>query len=188
MLQPDFSSFPELHTERLILRKILPADAAAIYKMRSNKEVMKYVGKKPFVTIAEARAFINTVEEALLSGEGITWAIALKERPENLIGTIGHWRIIKAHYRAEVGYTLQQEYWRQGIVKEALLKIIDYGFNLLQLHSLEAHINPANIASAKVLESVGFIKEAHFKGSFFFDGKFEDAAVYSRLNVSPDKP
>jgi len=60
--------------------------------------------------------------------------------------------------------------------------VIDYGFNTLHLHSIEGKINPVNIASAKTLESTGFIREALFKEDFFFNGQFEDTAIYSILN------
>ena len=181
MLQPDFNPFPKLHTPRLLLRQIVAADAEAIYQMRSNKDVMKYIGKKPFESIEEAGAFIKTIEDALAAGNGINWAITFKEDPDKLIGTIGHWRIIKEHYRAELGYTLQQDYWRKGIVKEAVLKVIEFGFNEMNLHSIEARLNPGNLASVKVLESTGFVREAWFVEDFYFNGKFEDTAVYSRL-------
>ncbi|MEO6722681.1 MAG: GNAT family protein, partial [Ferruginibacter sp.] len=64
---------------------------------------------------------------------------------------------------------------------EALFKVIDAGFELLKLHSIEAHINPANIASANILLSVGFVREARFKENFFYNGTFRDTEIYSRL-------
>jgi ribosomal-protein-alanine N-acetyltransferase len=52
------------------------------------------------------------------------------------------------------------------------------------LHSTEAIIDPKNKASERVLEKAGFIKEAHFKENEFFDGKFIDSVVYSKLKNS----
>ena len=89
--------------------------------------------------------------------------------------------MLKEHYRAEIGYVLDPAYWRKGIMKETILRTLDYGFSTLGLHSVEARINPHNIASASVLESTGFVREAYFKEDFFHRGKFEDTAVYSRL-------
>jgi ribosomal-protein-alanine N-acetyltransferase len=133
-------------------------------------------------TIAEADEFINLINDGITNNSGINWAMALKDDVNKLIGTIGLWRIIKEHYRAEIGYMLSPEYWRKGIGKEAILRIIDYGFNTLHLHSIEGKINPVNVASAKALESTGFIREALFKEDFFFNGQFEDTAIYSILN------
>ena len=109
------------------------------------------------------------------------WAITLKENPSKAIGSICFWRMLKEHYRAEIGYALDPAYWRKGIMKETILKTLDYGFSTLGLHSIEARINPHNIASASVLESTGFVREAYFKEDFFRRGAFEDTAVYSRL-------
>jgi ribosomal-protein-alanine N-acetyltransferase len=181
MLKVNFSPFPELTTTRLLLRKLDAADTEQFFKLRSNKEVMKHIGKVPMTTINEVRDFIKMINGLLESNSGITWAMALKEEPAKLIGTIGHWRIIKEHFRAEIGYMLLPEYWRKGLTKEALIKVLDYGFNELKLHSVEGHITPLNIGSTKVLESTGFKREALFKEDFFFNEKFEDTAIYSLL-------
>jgi ribosomal-protein-alanine N-acetyltransferase len=105
----------------------------------------------------------------------------MRESPAVLIGSIGYWRLIKEHYRAEVGYMLNALLWRKGIMKEALNKIITFGFDELKLHSIEAHINTANTASAGILTSSGFIQEAYFKENYFFEGTFRDTKVYSLL-------
>ncbi len=181
MLQPDFSPFPEIKTARLLLRKITKKDAPEILKLRSDENVMRYIDKEKTTTITQAEEFINGVIQSLNINAGITWAITLKEEPDILIGTIGYWRLIKEHYRAEIGYMLNPEYWKKGIMKEALLKVIDIGFNELKLHSIEAHINPANVASARILTSSGFVQEAYFKEDFFFNGTFGDTAIYSRI-------
>jgi ribosomal-protein-alanine N-acetyltransferase len=108
--------------------------------------------------------------------------MTLKENPSQLIGTIGLWRIIKQHYRAEIGYMLHPDYWKKGLMKEAIIRVNDFGFNDIKLHSIEAHINPGNEGSAAILESTGYIREAYFKEDFFFDGTFRDTAIYSKLN------
>ena len=112
----------------------------------------------------------------------IQWAITLKENPATLIGTIGYWRIIPEHYRAEIGYMLHPSCWGKGIMKEALNAVIKYAFEKMKLHSIEANINPDNIPSAALLESCGFIKEAFHKENYYFDGVFYDSIIYSRLN------
>ena len=74
------------------------------------------------------------------------------------------------------------EYHGKGIVSEVVGLLIDYGFNQMNLHSVEAIIVPGNTASARVLEKNGFIKEAHFIENEFYDGQFIDSVVYSLLN------
>ena len=77
---------------------------------------------------------------------------------------------------------LHPAHWRKGIMKEAIHAVVDYGFNILGFHSIEALLSPENIASSMVLERTGFVKEGHLKESFHFNGKFGDTAIYSRLN------
>ena len=139
---------------------------------------MLEVNFNPFPELTTGRLILRNLD----NNSGITWAITLKEKPDKLIGTIGLWRLIKEHYRAEIGYMLLPEFWRKGITKEAILRVLEYGFKELKLHSVEGKITPLNIASAKILESTGFVREAYFKEDFFFGGKFEDTAIYSLLS------
>ena len=182
MLEVNFHPFPELSTTRLLLRKLVVEDSEQLLTLRSNEKVMKYIGKKPMATIEEAIDFINLINDNVKNNSGINWAMTLKEEPEKLIGVIGLWRIIKEHYRAEIGYMLLPQYWRKGLIKEAILKVMNYGFSELKLHSIQGNISANNIASAKTLESTGFILEAFFKEDFFYEGKFEDTKIYSILN------
>ena len=185
MLEINFSPFPDLSTTRLLLRKMDNTDADELFKLRSDNSVMKYIGKKPMENIDEANAFINLINENIHNNSGINWAITLKEEPNKLIGVIGLWRIIKEHYRAEIGYMLRPEFWRKGIIKEAILRVKDYGFNEMKLHSIQGNINAINIGSAKSLESTGFVCEAFFKEDFYNNEKFEDTKIYSILNPNP---
>ena len=181
MLRPNFEPFPVLETKRLLLRKIVTEDAPAILALRSNPVVMQYIDRPLAASTEDALTFIKMILDAWQNNDGITWAIAAKDNPVTLIGTVGYWRFIKEHYRAELGYMLHPDHWRKGIMKEALNILIPYAFNEIKLHSIEAKINPDNIASATILTSVGFVREAFFKEDNFYKGKFMDTAVYSRL-------
>ena len=181
MLCPNFSPFPEIQTERLLLRMMTTNDAEEILYLRSNDDVMKYIDRERTKSIEDAKSFLDKIDASLNSNNGIMWGITLKENPGKLIGNIGYWRLIKEHYRAEVGYMLHPSFWKKGIMKEALLRVIDFAFDEMNLHSIEANINPGNAASAMLLESTGFIKEAYFKEDFFFNGAFHDTIIYSRL-------
>ena len=181
MLEINFSPFPVINTQRLVLRRINKDDAPAIFKLRSLDATMKYIDREKQQTVEEALAFVSMINDLVDSNSSINWAIALGDTPDELIGTIGFWRIIKEHYRAEVGYMLHPVHWNKGIMKEALLSAVQYGFGPMQLHSIEAHINPANAASAALLEKTGFVREAYFKEDYFFRGNFIDTAIYSLL-------
>lgn len=184
MLEPNFSPFTEIDTERLLLRCIKKSDAPLLLFLRSDETVMQYIDREKPKTLKDAEEFVGKILESLKNNEGIMWAICLKNEPGKLIGTIGYWRFLKQHYRAEVGYMLYPNQWNKGIMKEALLAVIDFGFKIINLHSIEAHINPENTPSGILLEKAGFIREAYFKEDFYFKGKFINTAVYSLLNKS----
>src|SRR4051794_9482412 len=113
MLHPDFTVFPEIKTERLVLRKLAITDAPAVLQLRADENVMRYIDRERAATIADAEVYISKIIQSLSNNEGITWAIALKEEPAKLIGTIGYWRLIKEHFRAEIGYMLSPVHWNK---------------------------------------------------------------------------
>lgn len=181
MIVLNFSPFPELKTQRLLLRKLEGTDANEIFFLRSNEKVLRYLGKEPAKTIAEAEEFISKINKAVDENDSVLWGITYLNDPSIIIGTICLWNFKKENYRSEIGYLLHPDHWRKGIMKEAINSVVDYGFYVLGLHSIEALLSPENIASSSVLESTGFVKEAHLKESFYFNGKFTDTAIYSRL-------
>ena len=181
MLTVNFHPFHNLETERLILRRVNSNDIKEVLALRSNAETMKYIPRPLLKNDEDALAHIAMIDEKIESNEGINWAITIKGDPR-LIGVIGHYRIQNEHYRAEIGYMILPEYNGKGIVTEAVREAVKYGFEVMKLHSIEAVIEPGNLASAKVLEKNGFIKEAHLKENEFYDGRFIDSVIYSLLN------
>ncbi|HEU0135670.1 MAG TPA: GNAT family N-acetyltransferase [Flavobacterium sp.] len=181
MLEINFTPFPILETDRLLLRRVDKNDANEILAIRSDPENMKYIPRPLVTTNEEALEHIAMIDAKIENNEGINWAITLKGNPM-LIGVIGHYRIKPEHYRAEIGYMLHPDYHRRGIASEAIKAVVDYGFNEMKLHSIEGVIAPENLASGKVLEKNGFVKEAHFRENEYYNGKFLDAVIYSILN------
>jgi ribosomal-protein-alanine N-acetyltransferase len=183
MLEISFTPFPVLSTERLLLREIADPDAHQVFLLRSDKTAMAFLDKPLMQSVTEASLLIKKIIADTTTNDGITWAIALKEIPDVLIGTIGLWRFMKEHYRAEIGYMLLPGYFKKGYMKEAITEVIKFGFSSINLHSIEAHINPANVGSAAVLKSTGFTQEAYFRENFYFNGVFKDTAIYSLVKA-----
>lgn len=183
MLEINLQPFPVLITERLILREITKADAEEIFFLRSDKEVLTYLDRDPAKTIDEAIQWIEMINDLTKKNEVVTWAISLKDDPK-LIGTITFWNIKKEHHRAEIGYALHPAHQGKGLMQEAITSILDYGFKKIKLHSVEANVNPDNKASIKLLERNNFIPEAYLRESWYYNGKFLDAAIYSLINPS----
>ncbi len=178
MLELDLSSFPVLRTERLLLRELVATDAPALFEWRSDPEVMRHIGRPMAGTLQDAEALIERITADRLANAGITWALELEG---TLIGTIGYYRLKLEHHRAEVGYLLGSRYWGRGLMGEALEAVVHCGFERFGFHSIEAVTDARNLASNRLLERHGFIREGLFKENYFWNGGFLDSAVYSRL-------
>lgn len=181
MLEFNFSPFPVLQTERLTLREITRNDAEAFFALRTHPDVTKYSDRFPPKSIGEIHVFLDKIFASIAANESIAWAISPKGSDE-FIGTVNFHRTYPEHHRAEMGYQLFSKYWRQGIMSEAVQAAIDYGFNTMQLHTIEAQTNPNNEASIGLLKKQGFVQEAYFKENFYFDGKFLDTPVFTLWN------
>jgi ribosomal-protein-alanine N-acetyltransferase len=180
-LNLNFNPFPLLQTQRLWLRALLPTDVQDLHNLRSDTSVLKYLNRPGPSSVSETADFLNKVLAGVESSENIMWGISLLE-DHKLMGTIGIWDISTVNFRAQTGYMLLPQYQRQGYMYEALSSVISYGFDVMHLHTMEANCNPANTASMQLLEKCNFVKEAHFKENYYYDGKFLDSVVYSLIN------
>ena len=181
MLVLNFNPFPNLESDRLLLRRIVEGDVQEIFAMRSDAENMKYIPRPLVKNHDEAMEHLAKIDSGIENNEAINWAITLKGNSK-LLGIIGFYRTKHEHYRSEIGYMLLPEIHGKGIASEAVGIVTKFGFKKMKLHSIEAVIDPKNSASEKVLQKNGFIKEAHFKENEFFEGKFLDSIIYSKLN------
>ena len=180
MLYLDFSIFPILKTERMLLRELCEADGEALFAMCSDERVMEHIGRKKATTLQDALDLIARTIDERKKNIGVTWGLTL-HGDDTLIGTVGYYRLQKAHYRGEIGYLLAYENWKKGLMSEAVHAAVDHGFGPMGFHSIEAITDPANEPSWQLLERCGFVRDGLFKENFYWDGHFYDSVVYSKL-------
>ena len=180
MLTFRFDPFPTLTTARLTLRQLQPTDAPRLFEMRADPAVMQFIPRPVAQSVAEVKEFISAMNAGIARNELLNWGLAHRDT-DQLVGTIGFFRLQPEHFRAEVGYMLHPGSQGQGLMREALAAVLDYGFDTLQLHTVAAIIDPLNEASARLLERTGFRKEGHFRENEFYEGKFLDAVFYGLL-------
>lgn len=160
------NTFPTLITERLLLRQLKATDDQAIFRIRSSDIVYKYIAKQTQKKVAEAQAFITKTNKGIAKGEFMYWGITLKASQE-LIGTICLWNFSKDKLIAEIGYELYPDYHRKGIMNEVLSKIIEFGFGILNLKTIEAFTHKENEASKTLLIKNNFALEPDRKDDGF---------------------
>ncbi|MBK9109476.1 MAG: GNAT family N-acetyltransferase [Saprospiraceae bacterium] len=183
MLNLNFNPFPEIRTQDIVLRNLRMDDAPAVFHLRSHPEVLKYLDRPPAGSLAEAELWIETVLKGTAANTSINWAVCLPTN-ERLLGTMAFWKIDETNHRAEIGYTLDPEWQGKGLMSRAMQEVLLYGFHVMNLHGIDANVNPKNQKSINLLTRFGFQKEAHFKENYYFDGKYLDSAIYCLLRDS----
>jgi ribosomal-protein-alanine N-acetyltransferase len=155
MLSRTFTPFPILTTERLTLRQLVSNDEQEIFTLRSDSEINKYLDRQISNTIDDARNFINKVNENINKSDSLYWAITLSDK-NILVGTICLFGFSDENYKCEIGYELLTNFQGQGIMKEAVEKVIDYAFNTIKVKKIEAFLHRDNQSSIKLLEKFLF--------------------------------
>lgn len=179
---PDgiFSRLPMLETPRLILRKMAMTDAQDMYDYSSDPEVSRHVLWDAHRSVQESRAYLRYILRQYRYNEPSSWGIELRETGR-LIGTIGFMWWNKDNRSAEIGYSLSRAHWNHGYMTEALREVIDFGFNEMALHRIEAQHETTNPASGRVMEKVGMRKEGVLRGRLYNKGRYVDVALYAIL-------
>lgn len=176
--------FPQLETERLLLRELKSTDAEAVYRYLSDPEVTRYLATPPHRSLKQTQDLLNFLVSLFEKGEGFRWGITLKagDAAGVVIGTCGYHAWAKDHFRAEIGYELARAYWGQGIMAEATEALLTFGFEQMALHRVEAMVLEGNRASARFLEKLGFQQEAVLRDYEFVQGRFRDVLLFALLS------
>ena len=157
MTDKNFTPFPVLHTERLALRQLLDSDDREIFALRSNDSVNKYLGRKPSESLADAKSFIQAIQENTRQNNSIYWAITLTGT-DQLIGTICLFDFSDYRKKAEIGYELLPAFQGKGLMQEAVSEVIRFAVQQLGLTTIEACSHCDNIRSTNILQRLNFKK------------------------------
>ena len=181
-----FTEFPQLETERLILRQVVMPDRAAIFRIYSDPAVTRYNAITQCRTISDAERLIKALEDQYAARHGLWWGITLRERG-TVIGTIGYFNLVHhgpfALYSqcATIGYGMARTYWRQGYTREAITEILRFGFETMQLNRVESDILPGNTPPKKMLVSLGFRLEGVLRERGYWNGTYHDVQHFALL-------
>jgi [ribosomal protein S5]-alanine N-acetyltransferase len=155
MLNRIFTPVPILTTERLTLRQLIINDEHEIFTLRSDSEINKYLDRQISNTLDDARNFINKVNENINKNDSLYWAITFSDK-NILVGTICLFNLSDENGKCEIGYELLTNFQGQGIMMEAVEKVIDYAFNKIKVQTIEACFHRDNQSSIKLLEKFSF--------------------------------
>ena len=176
----DFSTYPRLETERLILRKLSRFDAQAIYEIRNDYQVTKYNIGDAYTNLEQARVLIKNIQGEFVERKTIRWGITLKPN-DKIIGMVGFNYWDRQDHRSAIGFDLRQDQWRKGIMTEAVRAVLRFGFQNMGLNRIEADASIYNVGSITLLQKVGFIQEGIEREQYYEDGNYHDLALFALL-------
>ncbi len=169
-----------LQTERLLLRPHCLDDADAIFSMRSKISVMQYAASIPWTSKDQAVTLVERDLAAMTKGESLRLAL-VRSSDQTYMGSCTLFHLDTGCRRAEIGYELDDQYWGKGYMHEALICLLNYGFDAMNLNRVEADIDPRNRNSEKSLLRLGFVQEGFLRERWIIDGITSDTALFGLL-------
>ena len=171
----------QITTERLILREFGEDDWRAVLDYQRDPLYLRYYPWEDR-SEADARAFVEMFREWQweLPRRRFQLAITLRE-DGRLIGNCGIRRKLDNEWEAELGYELSPQFWGHGYATEAARAMVNFGFRELGLQRISSWCIADNVASARLLERLGFLKEGKLRSNEFFKGRWWDTLLYALL-------
>lgn len=155
-------------------------DKQDIFNYRSDAETNKYQGWIP-KTLDDVEAFFKSIATQINKPDSWFQFVIIEKETDAIIGDFGIHFIGEMGKQTEIGCTLDKNHHGKGYATEAAKGIINYLFKDLKKHRIVTSIDPDNADSIRLVERLGFTKEAHFRESLFIDGKWVDDIVYALL-------
>ena len=171
----------QITTERLILREFGEDDWRAVLDYQRDPLYLRYYPWEDR-SEADARAFVEMFRQWQweLPRRRFQLAITLREGGR-LIGNCGIRRKLDNDWEADIGYELSPQFWGHGYATEAARAMVDFGFRELGLQRISSWCIADNVASARLLERLGFLKEGKLRSNEFFKGRWWDTLLYALL-------
>ena len=175
-----FSNIPTLQTKRLTLRRLMVSDAFDMYEYAKNSEVTEYLTWDAHPDPAHTREYLQYLGTHYNVGDFFDWGVIL-EQEDKMIGTCGFTRFDYNNNCGEVGYVINPAYRGREIAPEALMKVMEFGFERLGLNRIEAKFMEGNQSSMRVMEKVGMTFEGYHRSSMFIKGEYKTIGVSAIL-------
>jgi RimJ/RimL family protein N-acetyltransferase len=171
---------PTLHTARLRLRPVTSADADDLFALHSSAHVLRYWDAPPWSERARADQFVAACRRMAEEGSGARLAID-RVSDGAFIGWCSLSRWNPDHRSAALGYCLSAAAWGRGYATEAARAVLQWAFDTLDVNRVQAETDTRNLASARVLEKLGFEREGTLREDCIVDGDVSDSWVYGLI-------
>lgn len=174
-------------TERLLLRPLNDASAPIVLAFyddnRSLFEPLEPARSPNFYTLAYQKAFLTAEHHQILDGKLIRYWVFLKDRPQEVIGTVCFQNILKDPYHScSLGYKFSRQHLHQGYATESIQKCIEIMFSDYHIHRIDAYMIPDNLASIRLVERLHFLYEGTCCAFAKINGHWADHKHYALVN------
>jgi RimJ/RimL family protein N-acetyltransferase len=171
---------PTLHTAQLRLRPFTDADAEPLFALHSNAHVLRYWDSPPWDEPERAERFLAVCRQMADEGTGARLAMDRGD-DETFLGWCGLTRWNPDYRSASLGYCLTEGAWGHGYATEAAHALLEWAFDTLDLNRVQAEADTRNVASARVLEKLGFVLEGTLREDCVVNGDVSDSWVFGLL-------
>lgn len=169
-----------IETPRLLIRSINITEFNDVFKNYDQDDAMRFFGyttEEQFLT--EKKKYEGGLTTYRTS---LVFFHLIEKQSSRVIGDCAFHNYYPQHARSEIGYAMRdEEFKNKGYMKEALMPIIDYGFNDMKLNCIEALISPNNTPSLKLVKHYGFTEEGRLRGHYCKNDVTEDSLVFGLL-------
>jgi ribosomal-protein-alanine N-acetyltransferase len=173
---------PTLQAPRVTLRWLTERDLPDLYTVFSDPHVMRYWSTLPWAAREEADHLLADIQRLFAERTLFQWGVALREE-DRVIGTCTLFHLDASQWRGEIGYALAHAHWGVGLGTEAVTALVDFAFNTLGLHRLEADADPRNERSLRLLERMGFAREGYLRERYSVGSEIQDAVLLGLLRA-----
>ncbi|ASL49002.1 Spermidine N(1)-acetyltransferase (plasmid) [Burkholderia sp. AD24] len=177
----NFSEQLTITTRRLRLRPLREDDWQAFFTIWSDAEAMRYFSSPAIDSVDQATDRVARLLKASSEGNDLVCVVELLATGE-AIGKCDLFHVHMQCRRAEIGFSLQRRHWGSGYMAEAASALIEHAFHTVKLRRLEADIDPRNLASARLLERLGFVREGLLRERWIVGDEVSDSALYGLLH------
>lgn len=178
--RPSAPFLPRIETRRLLLRPMERGDADDMFDYARRQDTSRYLLWSPHPSIGYTRSYLAMIGRFYRKGQFFDWAI-VEKASGRMIGTCGFTRLAEAHQMGEIGYVLNPDYHKKGYATEAVSAVIDYGFEVLELHRIEGRYMVENTPSRRVMERCGMLFEGIQRGAMLVKGSYRDIGICALL-------
>jgi RimJ/RimL family protein N-acetyltransferase len=172
---------PVISGKAIELGPLRDEDIPALFAIFGDPEVTRFWSSPPLRDERAARALFDDIRESFRARRLFQWGIRRPGDPR-VLGTCTLFNLDRAHRRAEIGFAVDRREWGKGIASRATAALIQFAFETLDLHRLEADADPKNVASLRVLERHGFKREGYLRERYHQGGEVQDAVFLGLLS------